>query len=247
MEQTQLFGSIAEFYEYSMKLNCDYSAWANYVVNRIKNVYPSAKSGLDFACGSGYFTRALKRAGYDVIGVDVQPEMLTQANVECNKEKLAIPFMLGDMLNFKTLKKVDFITVVNDGINCIAPDKLKKVFLNFSKSLKVGGVLHFDVSTEYKLKNVIANNTFCEDDDDYSYIWFNTLYENYVKMEMSVFLKNGEIYVKRESVLLEYIHSLPVLENLLIECGFKVINVEGELGQNWSDTCERLNITAVKL
>ena len=127
MKHTQLFGSIAEFYEYSMKINCDYSAWANYVINKIKSYNANAKNGLDVACGSGYFTRALKRAGYSVTGVDIQPEMLTQANIECAKEKLAIPFMVGDMTKLKTFEKVDFITVINDGINCIAPEKLKKM------------------------------------------------------------------------------------------------------------------------
>jgi len=247
MEKTQLFGSVAEFYEYSMKLNCDYSSWADFVVNQIKKYSPSAKTGLDVACGSGYFTRALKRSGYDVTGIDLQPEMLTQAKKECVKSRLAIPFMQGDMTNLKTFSKVDFITVINDGINCLSGDKLVKAFKSMAKCLKKGGVLHFDVSSEYKLKNVIANNTFCEDDDDYAYIWFNTLLSDSVKMEMSVFLKQGECYIKRESLLIEYIHTLDQLSSALKESGFEIVATQGEMGKPLTDSCERINITAVKL
>ena len=31
MEKTQLFASVAEFYDYSMRNNCAYEGWANYV------------------------------------------------------------------------------------------------------------------------------------------------------------------------------------------------------------------------
>ena len=91
--------------------------------------------------------------------------------------------------------------------------------------IKKGGILHFDVSSEYKLKNVISNNTFCEDDDDYSYIWFNTPYDDRVVMEMSVFLREKDIYIKRESVLTEYIHTRQSLESALINSGFTLVRL----------------------
>ena len=116
-----------------------------------------------------------------------------------------------------------------------------------ANALKKGGILHFDVSSEYKLKQVIANNTFCEDDDEYSYIWFNALYEDRVEMDMSVFLKRGEHYVKKESTLTEYIHTDSVLENALEQAGFKVLFKHGDMNGEFSKTSERLNLTAVKL
>ena len=247
MNKDQLFGSVAEFYEYSMRNNCDYSGWAKYVTDIIKKANPSAKTGLDVACGSGFFTRALKKVGYDVTGIDIQPEMLTAAKNECSKERLNLTFMLGDMTNLKVFNKVDFITVINDGINCLPSEKLIKAFKSMANALKKGGILHFDVSSEYKLKQVIANNTFCEDDDEYSYIWFNALYEDRVEMDMSVFLKRGEHYVKKESTLTEYIHTDSVLENALEQAGFKVLFKQGDMNGEFSKTSERLNLTAVKL
>jgi ubiquinone/menaquinone biosynthesis C-methylase UbiE len=226
-----------------MRNNCDYEGWSHYVVNKINKFANNPKQGIDVACGSGYFTRALKRAGFSVTGMDISPEMLTSAQTITTKEKMFIPYILGDMTSFKAQGKVDFITIINDGINCLPPEKLQKAFKCMANALKKGGVLHFDVSSEYKLKKVISNNTFCEDDDDYSYIWFNTPYEDKVVMEMSVFLKRGESYIKRESSLTEYIHTLDSLKFALENAGFTILEVNGDMGELF-ESSNRINITA---
>ena len=243
MKDTPLFDSVAEFYDYSMRNNCDYEGWAHYVVNKIKGFLPTAKNGIDMACGSGYFTRAFKKAGFAVTGMDISAEMLTSAQTITTKEKMFIPYILGDMTSFKAQGKVDFITIINDGINCLPPEKLQKAFKCMASALKKGGILHFDVSSEYKLKSVIANNTFCEDDDDYSYIWFNTPYEDRVVMEMSIFLKRGDSYIKRESSLIEYVHTLDLLKIALENAGFTILEVNGDMGE-LTESSNRLNITA---
>lgn len=247
MSKTQLFGAIAEFYEYSMRENCDYAGWADYVTGIVKQSVKGGAKGIDFACGSGYFTRALKRSGYSVTGVDISPEMLTSAQKITAKENLFVPYIKGDMTNFKPFEKADFITVINDGINCIEPDKLDKTFKNFSHIINKGGILHFDVSSVYKLKNIIGNNTFCEDDDDYSYIWFNELFQEKVVMDMSVFLKGEDgRFIKRESTLTEFLYDIKTLKNALENNNFEVFNISGDMGGQLNEKSERINITAVK-
>ena len=66
-------------------------------------------------------------------------------------------------------------------------------------------------------------------------------------MEMSVFLKRGEHYVKRESTLIEYIHTDSALENALEQAGFKVLLKHGDMNGEFNKNSERLNLTAVKL
>ena len=245
MEKIQLFASIAEFYDYSMRNNCNYIGWANFLIEKIKKYAPNAHSALDVACGSGYFTRVLKKEGYQVSGCDISPEMLTSAQKITASEGLFIPYFLCDMTVLKTPTKVDFITAINDGINCLPSDKLEKAFCSMAKALKPGGILHFDVSSPYKLKNVIANNTFCEDDDDYSYIWFNKLYDNKVVMEMSVFLREKDKYIKRESILTEYIHTKERLVEALENSGFSILEINGDMAEYREDS-RRINVTAKK-
>ena len=246
MQKTQLFGAIADFYEYSMKLNCDYAKWAEYVVSVIDEYAGKSASGIDAACGSGYFTRAIKRAGHRVCGVDISAEMLTAAQKECGKERLAIDFRKEDMTKLKSFEKVDFITVVNDGMNCVSPDKFAKTIKSFASCLKKGGLLHFDISSEYKLKNVLGNETFCEDDDDYSYIWFNRAFDDRVEMDMSVFLRRGEFFVKEECTLTEYVYPCEFVKGVLAENGFELVSLDGQSGGPLTDESERICFTSIK-
>lgn len=245
MQKMQLFAAVADFYEYSMKLNCDYARWASYLTDVIGKYVPQPGSGIDAACGSGYFTRAIKRAGYRVTGVDISAEMLTAASSECAKERLAIDFRACDMTSLKVFEKVDFITVVNDGMNCLQKTKFLKALKSFRSCLKKGGLLHFDLSSEYKLRHIVGNETFCEDDENYSYIWFNRLSSDRVDMDMSVFLREGERYVKRECSLTEYIYTEQEVAEMLEKSGFEVVAVDGQSGEPLTAESERVCFTAI--
>ncbi len=246
MQTFQLFSVISEFYEYSMKNNCDYYyKWAQYILNKIKS-YTNGKTGIDAACGSGFFTRAIKKAGYNVIGVDISEEMLNSAITECRKEGLSVTFLKGDISTLRSFEKNDFITVINDGINYLPPHKLNSAFKSFNKCLKRGGVLHFDISSPYKLTKLIGNETFCEDEEDYSYIWFNKLIQDRVEMDLSVFTKDGNHYIKKECSAVEYIHTPENITKLLTTNFFDVVSVEGNLGETLTKQSERINITAIK-
>lgn len=244
-EKSELFGAIADFYQSSMSASCDYAGWANYVVSRIRE-YSRGKTGLDVACGSGQFTRALKKAGFNVSGVDISEQMLAAAQTESAKQRLVIPYILGDITKLKVNCKADFITAVNDGFNYLSQAELKKGFARMNACLKRGGVFMFDVSSEYKLKTVIANNTFFEDEPDYSYIWANELFSDRVEMSMSVFLRRGEHYIKREAEKTEYIHTEQAITEALTASGFAVEVIEGENGEKKHEKSERLNFIAIK-
>lgn len=261
MQKCGLFGAIAEFYQHSMDLSCDYEGWASYVINRIKE-YSSGISGIDVACGSGQFTRALKKAGFNVCGVDISKEMLTAAEKESAKRGMFVQYIQGDITKLKMPRKVDFITAINDAFNCLNAESMQKGFARLNSCLKKGGVLLFDVSSEYKLKNVIANNTFFEDEENYSYIWTNKLFCDRVEMELTAFIKRGEfskysndlngefnggVYEKKESELTEYIHSEVDILSALKASGFEVVLVEGDKGEQKTPQSERLNFIAKKI
>ena len=64
-------------------------------------------------------------------------------------------------------------------------------------------------------------------------------------MEMSVFLKDGDKYTKRESVITEYIHKTERLKEILCKVGFKILTIDGDMGE-YSESSHRVNITAIK-
>ncbi len=57
---------------------------------------------LDLACGGGFYTRLLKRAGAGrVTGVDVSPEMIRLARREEAREPLGCAYVCGDVADFE--------------------------------------------------------------------------------------------------------------------------------------------------
>lgn len=55
-----------------------YAVWADYIQRHFRRGIPG-KTILDLACGTGSLTRELALRGYEMIGVDLSPEMLAEA------------------------------------------------------------------------------------------------------------------------------------------------------------------------
>ncbi|MGN0819762.1 MAG: class I SAM-dependent methyltransferase [Christensenellaceae bacterium] len=239
------YSALSSVYEYLI-CDCDYRKWSQYLLSKLSEYVRPNASGLDLACGSGYFTRWQKKNGFSVTGVDISEEMLTVAKQKAVKEGLNVNFLKQDISNLKTFEKVDYVTVVNDGINYIPQKKLLKTFKNIYKSLNVNGYLFFDVSSEYKLKNVLGNNLFGEDRDDCAYLWFNKLGEGFVDFDITLFIRNGESYLRFEENHRQYIHTEREILQSLKESGFHVVECTGHLGSQKTQTTERLQFIARK-
>lgn len=215
------YTALAELYE-KLISDCDYDKWSQYLLNKVGSL-TSGKKGLDLACGSGIITRAFAKNGYKMSGGDISEHMLIQAKNQSLKEGLVIDYYQADLTKLYVKDKFDFVTVINDGINYVSQKNLKKAFSGINKQLLKGGILIFDISSEYKLKNLLANNLFGEDEEDFSYLWFNKLYEDRVEMDLSFFIKEGEFYRKKEETHTQYIHTEQSIINTCCECGFELI------------------------
>jgi len=244
MQSKKAYSVLAKYYEYLTI--CDYEKWSQYLYNQMTE-NKAGKCGIDVGCGSGYFTRSLKNYGYDVTGADISDEMLSVARQTASSCGMNILFTNQDARYLKTLKVVDFVTAINDLVNYLDATGVDKAFKNINKCLKKGGLFLFDISSEYKLKNIIGNNLFAEDDDKLSYIWFNHLEENCVIMDLSIFIKDGETYIKREENHIEYIHTQNFIEQMLIKNGFRLIKAESFLGGDIKEDTERIFFVCQKI
>ena len=237
------YSVLPKYYEYLMA-DCDYEQWSQYLSCGILR-YAPGKSGADVGCGSGVFTRALKRRGFDVYGTDVSPQMLCEAERKNGETGMQIRYVLQDAVQFRPLKKLDFVTAVTDCFNYLPPERLKTAFRRIRAGLKKGGLLYFDVSSEKKLRNTLADHVFCEDGEDVSYIWFNTLQGDSVKMELTFFTRQEDgTYLRTEEEHVQYIYSEQALCDMLAAAGFRVLLVEGFLGKENKEDSERLHVFA---
>lgn len=234
------YSAIAGNYDYLQK-DYDYDLWSQYVIEKLSNV-PN-KTGVDVGAGTGLITRALADAGYVVTGTDVSYEMLNYATTVTDGK---IPFIYQKAENFSGFSSLGFVTAVNDVVNYLTKANAVKFFKKVYSSLVKGGVLMFDVSSEYKLKNVIGNNTFTCEDEKVSYIWNNYLSGDKVYMDLSVFTLNDDgNYSRSDESHVQYVHTKDFITSTLKEIGFSV-KVEGEYGKRLSATTNRLTFICLK-
>ena len=235
------YSAIADNYEYLQK-DYDYDLWSQYVIKKL-SLSPN-KTGVDVGAGTGLITRALHRAGFIVTGTDVSYEMLNYATSVSDGE---IPFIYQKAENFSGFSGLGFVTAVNDVVNYLSQKNAVKFFKKVYSSLSDEGVFIFDVSSEYKLKNVIGNNTFTCEDDAVSYIWNNYLSGDKIYMELTVFTldKDGK-YIRQDESHVQYIHTKDFLTSTLKEIGFSV-KVEGEYGKRISAKTNRFTFICKKI
>ena len=219
------YSVLGGFFEY-LNADCDYAKWSQYLLNKVISAN-CGRRGLDIGCGNGYFTRAFNKAGFEVDGMDISPEMLTKARALASKEGVRCEFLLGDICKLKLGKKVDFCLAVNDCINYVPPQKLLSAFSHVCSALTGSGAFFFDISSQKKIREVLANNLFAEEREDMSYIWFNTQTDDGVKMDLTFFIKqpNG-LYERAEETHYQYAHSQESIVNALKEAGFARVEYE---------------------
>lgn len=220
----------------------DYDAWAKKIAGYIGN----RKKGVDCGCGSGLITMRLKKMGYDVIGTDLSTEMLERARENFRRENLNITLVRMDSENLVVGKKVDFITAVCDVVNYMK--KPEKFFVRAYNALADDGVLLFDISSKYKLTEIIGNNVFTDSTDNVTYIWSNSLSEkqNKVEMFLTFFVKNKDgSFDKEEENQIQYIYEADDLVEKLRAAGFGKVEYFGFEGKNVAQE-ERICFAAYK-
>ena len=230
MERKEAYAHLAEWFEY-LNDDCGYENWSQYFITKLK-AYP-LKTGLDIGCGGGWFTRAFQRAGYQMTGLDVSAQMLDYAQQTALKEGVRGEYILGDITKFKSPKKFDFATAINDCINYIPKAKLDVAFKNVRGLLAKGGIFLFDISSERKFKEKIANTVSVDDRDDVTYMSFNKEEEDGVTMEVTLFSRQKDgSYQRLDELHRQYRYSEEEITSSLQKSGFTLLGVEGHLGED---------------
>ncbi len=129
---------------------------------------------LDLACGTGNITIPMAKRGYDMLALDLSCEMLNIARNKAYDEDLNIMFLNQDMTEFELYGTVDAIICALDGVNYLTEKgDLDKLFALVKNYLNPGGIMIFDINSEYKLSEILGNNTFVYEDDELYYVWRN--------------------------------------------------------------------------
>lgn len=207
-----MYEVISEFYD----LFSDKTPWVDFAENAVKG----KGRGADVGCGSGAVTARLALS-HELVAVDPSPEMLRVAMKKLSRLGLKVPLINQRAERLALPFKAEFITAMCDVVNYIRSPR--KFFEAAYNNLVEGGLLVFDISSEYKLRNIIANNVFTDTRDDVTYVWENRLGRNCVDMTVTFFVPAGNgLYERRTDESRQYIYSMEELREALNGVGFGV-------------------------
>ncbi len=207
------------------------------------------KPGTDIvecACGTGNISIPLSES-YNVLGVDISEDMLSRASQKARKAGRRVTFIKQDMQCLRLHKPASAILSTCDGLNYLSYDKVRRFLSAAYAGLMPKGIICFDISSEHKLKNIIADNTFTLTEDDICYIWQNELKNDSIYMQLDIFLKKKQNYYTRiVEEQRQYIHTERSLSLALKEAGFTNISVLNKDLITASEKDERLFFAAEK-
>lgn len=239
------YGIFSEFYD-ALTANVSYDTVAQVLSSLLTRYGKGRGLLLDLACGTGSVSVRLAEKGYEVIGVDLSPEMLSEAQNKAYSAGQNILFLCQDMTALDLYGTVDAAVCTLDGL-CHLPDEesLSAALRKVSLFMNPGGVFLFDVNSVYKHRAVLGNNTFVYDTDDVYCVWQNTLLSDgvTVQMDLDFFepVSDAGDYVRQSERFTERAYPRETLEAMLRKAGFTVLDVfDGYSGKPAHDTSERL-------
>lgn len=219
-----------------------YDRWYDYVAE----IIGERTRGADVGCGSGLFTVELARRGKEVMGCDVSPVMLSKAFERAKRAGVSVRFVETRAEKLALGRHLEFITAMNDVVNYMKEPS--PFFKAAAANLKVGGLLLFDVSSEYKLKERIASHTFCLEGENTVCVWESSpVRGGALKYYLKFFTRTDSgLFRLEEECQTQYVHTKESLEEKLEQCGFTV-KVFGDMTKTKpKQNALRLHFVAVK-
>jgi SAM-dependent methyltransferase len=225
------YGCLAACYD-EFTTDVNYPLWADYLEKQFARASRPIHTILDLACGTGTLSWMLAERGYEMIGVDLSPEMLSQAMEKSIDTIQEAPiFLCQSMDELDLYGTVDACICMLDSVNhVINPQKLRRAFSRVHLFLEPGGLFLFDVLTPQHLEN-LDGGLFLDETEDAYCVW-RTDYEirrRICTYAMDLFLKDGDRWLREQEVHQEYAYRTEELTTILEEAGFCRIRQHGKL------------------
>lgn len=221
----EAYTGFAEVYD-MFQDNVPYEEWSQYICDLLREYEVSDGLVLDMGCGTGSLTECLAEAGYDMIGIDYSGEMLQIAMDKRQASGLDILYLQQDMREFELYGTVKAIVSICDSMNYIMEYReLVQVLRQVNNYLDPEGIFIFDLNTEYKYREILADNTFAEDREKSSFIWSN-FYDGNDRVneyDLTLFVKEGELYRKYQETHYQRAYSLEEIQRAVREGGMEFV------------------------
>lgn len=222
------FSTVAEIYD---RINSNaYEPYADMLVSNFALADIEVKEVLDLGCGTGGICALLADKGFDMVALDVSPEMLNFAR-ERNYGKNTL-LLCQDMREFELYGTVQAVYSSFDCLNYLSSVKdLKKVFSLVFNYLEKGGLFIFDVNTEFRYLSVFDRKSYIYEFEDSMTVWQSEFFpeESVCEFAIDTFfeLENGD-YSRSTEIQTQKLFSH---EDIISAAkGFKLVSKTGGKG-----------------
>ncbi len=197
----------------------------------------------DLGCGTGIITRKLFDMGYDVFGVDISPDMLSEASL--SDDGRGIMYLNQDICGLDLYSTIGTAVCICDSLNYILSDEdLEKAFKGVSNFLYPGGLFIFDCNTSYKYRETVGESTIAESGEDVSFIWENVYddADNINECDLTLFIKRDDgLYERAEETHIQRgIDAKDIKKMAASSCLEVVFLSDSDTEEEVSETTERI-------
>lgn len=228
---------MAYFYEFASLYdefteNVEYCYRANFLLKLLSKNGIKGGILLDLACGTGSMIPYFREAGYEVIGIDNSPDMLSVASEKTGNDKDVL-LLCQDMRSLDLYGTIDCAVCSLDSVNhLLTEDDVSSAFRSVSLFLRPGGIFVFDVNTLYKHRFVLSGNSFVYENDEAFLVWQNSECDedDTVDFMLDIFLQQEDgSYSRVSEDFSERAYSAELLTKLLDETGLEVVALLGDM------------------
>ena len=205
----------------------DYAATVDFYEKILAREGLKPRTCVDLACGTGSVTAILARRGYQVTGVDMSEEMLTEAAMKTMDMAKPPMFSCQLLQQLRLPRAVDMAVCALDSLDYITdPADCAEAIRRAYRVLNPGGIFIFDVNTPEKLR-AMDGQVFLDEDDDVFCVWRGEFDEktNICAYGMDLFQREGRMWRRSFEEHREYAYSQAQLTDFLKAAGFTHIEV----------------------
>ncbi len=261
MESMEAYQGFAEVYDEFMD-NVPYSQWAErldglirkYGISKperdVEGLLDSEKNlVLDLGCGTGTLAELMYKKGYDVMGIDASESMLNIAMGKKDESGSDILYLQQDMRELELYSTVGTVFCVCDSLNYILEEEeLLTVFRLINNYLFPGGLLIFDVNTDYKYRELIGDATIAENREECSFIWENVydVEEEMNECDLTVFVREeGECFRRFTETHFQRGYTAEQMKKLVEQAGMTVLEImDADTGETVTEESGRIYVVA---
>ena len=232
------YGPLARFYD-GLTGDVPYEAFAAYYRGLFASDGGEFHLLLDLCCGTGTLTVLLAKDGYEMIGADSSPDMLSVAREKAEEAGVNVLFLCQSAGELDLYGTVDAAVSSLDSFNYLEPESLPEVLHRLYLFIRPGGLLIFDIRSKEWLQQ-LDGSTFVDEDDDVLCLWRADYEEeeDLIVYGMDLFSRSGMLWERQREEHVEYAYEEEELVHLLTEAGFESVRIDakgpqGEIGRRF--------------